>query len=218
MFGFLYRIDKPILWWKERCTWHMDLHSAERNMLKFSAVPWCLWKHKCVFKKKWRGPKEVHRIYFDPCQLNTVRTLLSHWFLLNNLFNLFNWRLKKGAFTQSIAYLGTWSLRRVLGQLVKRSKLRVLPVLATGKEKVALAVEGEKGDLDNQNTQNKLRPLLKSSSLLISAGSKFGSWFMIYIYIYMYINWGEQSLQPDFQTSSPKVELSRMQFFVTSKF
>ena len=57
VFGFLYRIDKPILWWKERCTWHMDLHSAERNMLKFSAVPWCLWKHKCVFKKNGAAQK-----------------------------------------------------------------------------------------------------------------------------------------------------------------
>ena len=61
-----------------------------------------------------------------------------------------------------------------LGATGETFKAACSPVLATGKEKVALAVEGEKGDLVNQNTQKKLRPLLKSSSLLISAGSKFG--------------------------------------------
>ena len=46
-----------------------------------------------------------------------------------------------------------------LGATGETFKAACSPVLATGKEKVALAVEGEKGDLDNQNTQNKLRPL-----------------------------------------------------------
>ena len=109
--------------------------SWEKYAKVFGSSMMSMKTQMCV-QKKWRGPKEVHRIYFDPCQLNTVRTLLSHWFLLNNLFNLFNWRLKKGAFTQSIAYLGTWSLRRVLGQLVKRSKLRVPPSLPQEKRRL----------------------------------------------------------------------------------
>lgn len=48
-----------------------------------------------------------------------------------------------------------------LGATGETFKAACSPVLATGKEKVALAVEGEKGDLDNQNAQKKTTSPLK---------------------------------------------------------
>lgn len=48
-----------------------------------------------------------------------------------------------------------------LGATGETFKAACSPVLATGKEKVALAVEGEKGDLDNQNTQKQTTSPLK---------------------------------------------------------